>query len=63
MLDALENILKAGKDSTSNGNNPVAHLIEEVGGLDKIDALQPLENTDISKKSFNMIEKYFTEET
>ena len=56
-------MLKAGKDSTSNGNNPVAHLIEEVGGLDKIDALQPLENTDISKKSFNMIEKYFTEET
>jgi len=32
VLDALGNMLKAGKDSTSNGNNAVACLIEEVGG-------------------------------
>ena len=62
VLDALENMLKAGKDSTSNGNNAVACLIEEAGGLDKIDGLQQHEDSDISKKSFEMIEKYFSDE-
>jgi len=63
VLDALGNMLKAGKDSTSNGNNAVACLIEEVGGQDRIYGLQQHENYDISKKSFDMITKYFYKET
>ena len=63
VLDALENMLKVGKDSTNDGTNPIALYIEEAEGLDKIERLQQHENNDIYKKSYNIIDKYFTEET
>lgn len=62
VLDALENMLKVGKDLTNNGSNQIAIFIEEAEGLDKIEKLQQHENNDIYKKAYNIIDKYFSEE-
>jgi len=60
VLEALENMLNVGKDSANNGKNPVADLIEEAKGLDKIKEFQQHETDNISQKSCNIIDKYFT---
>lgn len=56
VLDGLTNILKAaGEDA-----DKVTLIIEECGGLDKIEALQNHENAEIYKLAFEIIEKYFS---
>ncbi|KAG1198326.1 hypothetical protein G6F70_005906 [Rhizopus microsporus] len=63
-LDGLDNILRVGemeKSNTPDGFNPYALLIEECGGLEYIHALQNHDNVEIYKKSYQLIEKYFTD--
>ena len=57
VLDGLNNILKSSDDVDS-----VAQVIEECGGLDKIEALQSHENPDIYQLAFDIIERYFSED-
>ena len=63
-LNGLDNILKLGQnDSKLTGNpNPYAIRIEECGGLDKIEYLQGHQNEKIYKKTFQIIETYFSQE-
>lgn len=63
-LNGLDNILKLGQhDSRLNGTpNPYALKIEECGGLDKIEFLQGHQNEKIYKKTFQIIETYFSQE-
>lgn len=60
-LNAIENILKAGEKFAVRPN-PYAMVIEECGGLDKIEYLQSHENRDVYYKSFYIIEQYFGNE-
>jgi len=63
-LDALENILRVGEflKEQNDGINPYALFIEEANGMEKISNLQIHENSEIYKKAFNIIDKYFGED-
>lgn len=64
-LDGLDNILKVGdmeKVNTMDGVNPYSIMIEEFGGVEYIHALQHHDNIDIYKKSYQLIDKYFSED-
>uniref|UniRef100_A0A6G1S6W7 Importin subunit alpha n=1 Tax=Aceria tosichella TaxID=561515 RepID=A0A6G1S6W7_9ACAR len=65
-LNGLENILKAGQAQMAQGGeegvNKYAVMVEECGGLDKIEYLQSHENPEIYQRAFNLIEKYFGNE-
>jgi len=58
-LDAIEAILKHGGEGE---NNEYANMVDEAGGLDKIENLQEHENEDIYHKSIHLIEQYFGSE-
>lgn len=66
-LDGLENILKVGDlDKQSAGEGPdsinrYALYIEECGGMEKIHDCQTNANEEIYMKSYNIIEKYFSD--
>jgi hypothetical protein len=58
VLDGLNNMLKlAGGEVEA-----VAAMVEECGGLDKIEALQNHENVEIYKLAYEIIEQYFSDE-
>jgi hypothetical protein len=58
VLDGLNNMLKLAGSEVE----PVAAMVEECGGLDKIEALQNHENVDIYKLAYEIIEQYFSDE-
>ncbi|VDN60408.1 unnamed protein product [Dracunculus medinensis] len=58
ILDGLNNVLKMAGPRTSQ----ICALIEECGGLDKIEHLQEHENEDIYKLAYNIIDTYFSSE-
>ena len=58
VLDGINNILKlAGAEL-----EVVTAMIEECGGLDKIESLQNHENVEIYKLAYEIIEQYFSDE-
>lgn len=58
VLDGLNNMLRiAGEQRVV-----VANLIEECGGLDKIEQLQGHDNQEIYRMAFNIIDTYFSSE-
>jgi len=59
-LEGIENILKVGQEESEDGDNKHGDIIEECGGLDKIEALQRHENNEIYDKSVQIIQKYFS---
>eukprot|EP01090_Pellita_catalonica_P007966 TRINITY_DN1858_c0_g2_i1.p1 TRINITY_DN1858_c0_g2~~TRINITY_DN1858_c0_g2_i1.p1 ORF type:complete len:573 (-),score=97.10 TRINITY_DN1858_c0_g2_i1:180-1763(-) len=62
-LDALANILKVGEhDMQGSGINKYADIIDECGGLDKIEGLQVHQNLGIYEKSVSILEDYFAAE-
>lgn len=58
VLDGISNILSRASDDVEM----VANMIEECGGLDKIEFLQNHENVEIYKLAYSIIERYFSEE-
>ncbi|KAF8230639.1 importin alpha protein [Tricholoma matsutake] len=65
-LDGLDNILKIGEfDKAAAGPgavNQYALYVEEAGGMITIHNLQQHDNTEIYKKAFNIMDKYFPDE-
>ena len=55
VLDGINNILKLAADDVE----PVCRVIEECGGLDKIERLQDHENEEIYKLAYEIVDNYF----
>jgi len=58
-LEALNNLLDYGKKVATEEGNPVCDIIEECGGLDRLEDLQQHENQDIYTRSVNLVREYF----
>jgi len=61
-LDALENILRVGKQKQQENSlpdNPVVAIVEQADGLNRIEALQEDPNEDVYQKAVRMLEQYW----
>lgn len=58
-MDGIYNILKM---STGDETEKACNIIEECGGLDKIESLQNHENLEIYRIAFEIIEHYFSDD-
>ncbi|KAI3968641.1 hypothetical protein MKX01_028791 [Papaver californicum] len=65
-LKGLENILRVGESDNelgkNNGDNIYAEMIDDCGGLDKIEALQSHDNNDIYEMSVHILETYWSKD-
>ncbi|RAL50052.1 hypothetical protein DM860_016828 [Cuscuta australis] len=64
-LEGLENILRVGEADKemglNDGINLYARMVDECGGLDKIDILQTHDNNEIYEKAVKILDKYWAE--
>jgi hypothetical protein len=61
-LEAIENILKVGKQKQQEAGlaeNPFAMLVEQADGLQKFETLQDDHNEDVYQKAMKLLETYF----
>jgi len=63
-LDFLENVLKAGQKVSNDkgGENKMLIMLDEAGGVDKLEELQEHSNHDIYQKAVRILETYVGEE-
>ncbi|XP_076435774.1 importin subunit alpha-3-like [Babylonia areolata] len=59
VLDGVHNILKMAGEEVDT----ICQMIEECGGLDKIEGLQAHENVEIYKLAYDIIDHYFSDES
>jgi len=59
-LEAIDNILQAGeKDIDEQSENKYVEMIEEAGGIEKIEELQTHEDNEVYEKAVRILETYF----
>ena len=56
-MEGIENILRVGARKLDA--RLYANLVEEAGGLDKLEMLQHHENIDVYRKAVNIVREFF----